>query len=238
LTLDPRPRDRLIVALDLPTVEEAETIIARLGAHVVFYKIGLELAYAGGLELARRLIGAGKQVFLDLKLHDIPHTVERAAAQIGRLGATFLTIHAFPATMRAAREGLRDSQTGLLAVTVLTSFDSADLLEAGYGLSLAALVERRSLQAQAAGVDGLVLAAAEVGSVRALVGPTMLLVTPGIRPRGSETGDQKRVMTAGEARRAGADYLVVGRPITRAQDPAAIAEMMLAEIAEPGRIGR
>jgi orotidine-5'-phosphate decarboxylase len=237
LTLDPRPRDRLIVALDLPTIEDAETVVGRLGDHVTFYKIGLELAYAGGLDLARRLIGDGKQVFLDLKMHDIPHTVERAAAQIGRLGATFLTIHAFPATMRAARAGLQDSPTRLLAVTVLTSFDAADLVEAGYGLSLATLVERRSLQARSAGIDGLVLAASEAGSVRALVGPTMLLVTPGIRPRGGEMGDQKRVMTAREARRAGADYLVVGRPITRAPDPAAVAETMVAEIAELKEIG-
>jgi orotidine-5'-phosphate decarboxylase len=221
------------VALDLPTVAEAQSMVASLGDSVTFYKIGLELAYAGGLDLAQRLIGAGKQVFLDLKLHDIPHTVERAAAQIGRLGATFLTIHAYPATMRAAREGLRDSPTRLLAVTVLTSFDAADLAEAGYGLPLSDLVERRSRQAQAAGIDGLVMAAAEAARVRALVGPTMLLVTPGIRARGGEMGDQKRVMTAGEARRAGADYLVVGRPITRAPNPAAVAETMMAEITEP-----
>ncbi len=136
MTLDPRPRDRLIVALDLPTIDEAATIVEKLGERVTFYKVGLELAYAGGLDLARRLIGDGKQVFLDLKLHDIPNTVERAAAQIGRLGATFLTIHAFPPTMRAARAGLINSPTRLLAVTVLTSFDAADLLEAGYALSL------------------------------------------------------------------------------------------------------
>lgn len=233
MTLDPRPRDRLIVALDLPAIDEAERIVEKLGERVTFYKIGLELAYAGGLDLARRLIDEGKKIFLDLKLHDIPNTVERAAAQIGRLGPTFLTIHAFPPTMRAARAGLIDSPTRLLAVTVLTSFDAADLVEAGYGLSLEALVERRSLQARAAGIDGLVLSAAEASRIRALVGLQMLLVTPGIRPQGGEAGDQKRVLTAAEARRAGADYLVVGRPITRSPDPAAMAEAMIAEIAEP-----
>lgn len=223
-------RDRLIVALDLPTSAEAEAMIARLGDAVSFYKIGMELAYGGGLPLAEKLIAQGKQVFLDLKLHDIPNTVQRAAAQVARMGATFLTVHAYPQTMAAARAGVAGSGLKILAVTVMTSYDDADLATAGYGYGVADLVARRARQAQQAGVDGLILSAEEVATQRAALGPGMLLVTPGIRPAGADVGDQKRVMTPARAIRLGADHLVVGRPVTQAPDPRAAAEAIVADI--------
>jgi orotidine-5'-phosphate decarboxylase len=226
----PSARDRLIVALDLPTIEEAAGMVERLGPEVGFYKVGLELAFAGGLDFARRLIGEGKKVFLDLKLHDIPNTVTRATAQVAKLGATFLTVHAYPQTMRAALAGCGDEGLKLLGVTVLTSADDADLAEAGYGMSAAALVHHRSLQAKAIGMPGLVLSPLELASIRTEVGPDMLLVTPGIRPAGTDRGDQKRTLSPEEALRAGADHLVVGRPITAAADPASAAQTILAEI--------
>jgi orotidine-5'-phosphate decarboxylase len=225
------PRDRLIVALDAPDPAEAERLVAELGDSVRFYKIGMELAYGGGLSLTPKLAAAGKKVFIDLKLHDIPNTVERATAQIARLGACFLTVHAYPQTMRAAAAGARGSSLKLLAVTVLTSCDDADLAEAGYALGVRALVARRAAQAQAAGVDGLVASAAEAAMLRAAVGDSLLLVTPGIRPAGASLGDQKRVATPAEAIAAGADYLVVGRPVTQSPDPRAAAQRIVAEIA-------
>jgi orotidine-5'-phosphate decarboxylase len=225
------PRDRLIVALDTPNVGEAERIIASIGEAATFYKIGMELAYGGGLALAPRLASTGKKVFLDLKLHDIPNTVERATAQVARLGATFLTVHAYPQTMRAAVTGAANSALKLLAVTVLTSSDDSDLDEAGYAFGVAALVARRGAQARAAGIDGLVASAAEAAGLRAAFGPSMTLVTPGIRPRGVGAADQKRVATPSRAIADGADYLVVGRPITEAADPRAAAEAIVGEIA-------
>jgi orotidine-5'-phosphate decarboxylase len=222
-------RDRLIVALDLPDVETAEALVARLGDSVVFYKIGMELIYGGGgLALAERLIGAGKKVFVDLKLHDIPHTVERGAAQIARLGATFLTVHAYPQTMRAALEGA-GGELKLLGVSVLTSADDADLTEAGYAFGARALVSRRAEQAEALGMAGLVASAAEVAGLRA-EGRKLTLVCPGIRPAGGAAGDQKRVATPGQAVADGADYLVVGRPITGASDPRAAADAIVEEM--------
>ncbi len=225
------PRDALIVALDVPTPEAATTLVRQLGSSVSFYKIGLELAYGGGLALAERLVGEGKRVFLDLKLHDIPATVERAGAQVARLGATFLTIHAFPQTMAAARQGVGDAALQILGVTVLTSYDDADLAAAGYALGVRDLVARRAAQAEAAGLAGLVLSAEEVAAMRARVAPGFRLVTPGIRPAGAAVGDQKRVMTPAAALRAGADHLVVGRPITQAVDPKGAAEAILEEMA-------
>ena len=225
------PRDRLIVALDAPEVAEAERLVAAIGDAARFYKIGMELAYGGGLMLAPKLAAAGKRVFVDLKLHDIPNTVERATAQIVRLGATFLTVHAYPQTMRAAVAGAKGSPLKLLAVSVLTSSDDADLAEAGYALSVAELVERRARQAVAAGVDGLVCSPAEAARIRAVVGDALLLVTPGVRPAGAAAGDQKRVATPAAAIADGADYLVVGRPITQEPDPRAAAERVVAEIA-------
>jgi orotidine-5'-phosphate decarboxylase len=227
----PSPRDRLIVALDLADTAAAQAMVARLDDAVSFYKIGLELTYGGGLALAKDLVAQGKQVFLDLKLHDIPNTVARATEQVAQIGATFLTIHAFPQTMKAAAGALGTSPMKLLAVTVMTSYDDADLAEAGYGSGVKDLVARRARQAQASGVHGLILSAEEVAAMRALLGPDMLLVTPGIRPAGAALADQKRVMTPAEAIRAGSDYLVVGRPVTQAADPKAAAAAIVAEIA-------
>ncbi len=225
------PRERLIVALDAQSVAEAERLVEALGDTVVFYKVGMELICGGGgLGLAERLIGARKKVFIDLKLHDIPNTVERATAQIAKLGAHFLTVHAYPQTMRAAVEGARGSGLRLLGVSVLTSMNDADLAEAGYALGVAGLVARRAKQAVDAGLAGLVSSAAEVGALRAFVPPGFALVTPGIRPPSTEVGDQKRVATPDAAIRAGADYLVVGRPVAAAADPRAAAEAIIGEI--------
>ena len=224
------PRDRLIVALDLPAVAAAEAMIARLGDSVTFYKIGYQLAYAGGLPLVRELAGAGKKVFVDLKLHDIGNTVARGVESIACLGGTFLTVHAYPQTLKAAVEGRAGSKLKILAVTVLTSYDDGDLHAAGYRLSVSDLVEARAQQAQVLGVDGIVCSAEEAAAVRKVVGHQMNLVTPGIRPAGAEAGDQKRVMTPARAIAAGADYLVIGRPITGAADPRAAAEAIQAEI--------
>ncbi len=226
-----KARDRLIVALDVESVEAARTLISKLGDSVSFYKIGLELAYAGGIALASELKQADKRVFLDLKLHDIGATVERATRQIARLGVDFLTIHGFTQTMRAARAGAGDEGLRLLAVTVMTSYDDADLREAGYALGVAELAALRATQAGELGVDGLILSPLELGPIRALVGPKMLLVTPGVRPAGADANDQKRVMTPGQAIQAGADHLVIGRPITRAADPRAAARRIVVEIA-------
>jgi orotidine-5'-phosphate decarboxylase len=226
------PRDRLIVPLDLPSVTAAEAMIARLGDSVTFYKIGYQLAYAGGLPLVRQLASAGKKVFADLKLHDIGNTVARGVASVASLGATFLTVHAYPQTMKAAVEGRAGSSLKILAVTVLTSYDDGDLHAAGYRLSVSDLVEARAQQAQVLGVDGLVCSPQEAASLRKIVGHQMALVTPGVRPAGAAAGDQKRVMTPARAIAAGADYLVVGRPILEAPDPKAAADAIVAEIAQ------
>ncbi|WP_315740386.1 MULTISPECIES: orotidine-5'-phosphate decarboxylase [unclassified Bradyrhizobium] len=225
------PRDRLIVALDLPSVADAEAMIIRLGDAVTFYKIGMELTYAGGLGLAERLAAEGKHVFMDLKLHDIPTTVERATRQIARLGARFLTVHGFSQSMKAALAGAAGSSLELLAVTVMTSYDDADLAAAGYAMGVKELVAHRARQAKEIGIHGLILSPEETQLVRPLVGPDMQLVTPGIRPAGSDVGDQKRIMTPALAIAGGADRLVVGRPVTAAADPAAAAESIVADIA-------
>ncbi|MBR1205392.1 MULTISPECIES: orotidine-5'-phosphate decarboxylase [unclassified Bradyrhizobium] len=226
------PRDRLIVALDLPSVASAEAMIDRLGDSVTFYKIGYQLGYAGGLALAKQLAGSGKKVFLDLKLHDIGNTVARGVESVAALGATFLTVHAYPQTMKAAVEARTGSGLKILAVTVLTSYDDSDLHAAGYRLNVSDLVEARARQAQALGVDGLVSSPEEAAALRKIVGDQMNLVTPGIRPAGSATGDQKRIMTPARAITAGADYLVVGRPVMEAADPKAAAEAIHTEIAQ------
>lgn len=224
------PRERLIVALDLPSVEAAKAVVARLGDEVSFYKVGYQLAFAGGLALARELADAGKQVFLDLKLHDIGNTVEQGVRSVAALGATFLTVHAYPQTMQAA-VAARAAPLRILAVTVLTSYDDRDLEAAGYDTSVAALVAARARTARALGVDGLVCSPQEAANVRSIVGAGMTLVAPGIRPAGAASGDQKRVMTPAAAVAAGADYLVVGRPIVAASDPRAAAAAIIAEIA-------
>ena len=226
------PKDRLIVALDLPGVAAADALIARLGDSVNFYKIGYQLAYSGGLSFTRELVNAGKKVFVDLKLHDIGNTVARGVESIAKLGATFLTVHAYTQTMKAAVEARAGSDLKMLAVTVLTSYDDGDLHAAGYRLGVSDLVEARAQQAQVLGVDGLVSSPEEAASLRKIVGHQMSLVTPGIRPAGAAVGDQKRIMTPARAIAAGADYLVVGRPITEAADPKAAADAIQAEIAQ------
>jgi orotidine-5'-phosphate decarboxylase len=224
------PRERLIVALDVPSVEAAQAVVARLGDAVAFYKIGYQLAFAGGLSYAQELAQSGKRVFLDLKLHDIANTVAAGVKSASRLGASFLTVHAYPQTMQAAVEA-RDHGLRILAVTVLTSFNDADLAAAGYGASVGEVVARRAAQARDIAVDGLVCSPQEAASVRRIVGATLTLVTPGIRPAGASAGDQKRIATPSAAIAAGADYLVVGRPILAAKDPKAAAEAIVAEIA-------
>jgi orotidine-5'-phosphate decarboxylase len=226
------PCDRLIVALDLPEVAAAEAMIVRLGDSVTFYKIGYQLAYAGGLPLVQQLADSGKKVFLDLKLHDIGNTVARGVESIAKSGATFLTVHAYPQTMKAAVEARVGSGLKILAVTVLTSYDDGDLHAAGYRFGVSDLVEARAQQAQVLGVDGLVCSPEEAASLHKIVGHQMVLVTPGIRPAGSATGDQKRIMTPGRAIAAGSDYLVVGRPVLEAADPRGAADAIQAEIAQ------
>ena len=224
-------RERLIVALDVPSVADAASIVERLGDTVVFYKIGYQLAFAGGLAFAETLIQAGRRVFLDLKLHDIGNTVARGVESVARLGATFLTVHAYPQTMEAAAAARGNGTLRLLAVTVLTSYRDGDVAAAGYAQGVAELAAKRAALARDIGMDGVVCSAEEASSLRAIVGPRMALVTPGIRPAGAATGDQKRVMTPGEAIAAGADYLVVGRPILAGFDPKAAAAAIVSEIA-------
>jgi orotidine-5'-phosphate decarboxylase len=225
-----KPRQRLIVALDVSSVEAAQALVARLGDAVSFYKIGYQLAFAGGLAYAPALIDAGKEVFIDLKLHDIGNTVAAGVKSVASLGASFLTVHAYPQTMQAAVEA-REGRLRILAVTVLTSYDDNDLKAAGYGVTVPELVARRAAQARDIGVDGLVCSAEEAAKVRAIIGAKFALVTPGIRTAGADAGDQKRIATPAAAIAAGADYLVVGRPVIAAPDPKAAAEAIVAEIA-------
>jgi orotidine-5'-phosphate decarboxylase len=231
MSLPLSPRDRLIVGLDLDSVEAAEAMVARLGDSVGFYKIGYQLAFAGGLPLIGKLAAAGKKVFADLKMHDIGNTVSHGVQSIARSGASFVTVHAYPQTMKAAVEGRGTSALQVLAVTVLTSYDDTDMKEAGYANGVSAVVEMRAAQARTLGIDGLVCSGEEAARLRGLVGPGMALVVPGIRPAGSAVGDQKRVMTPARAIAAGADYLVVARPVLTAPDPRAAAEAIVAEIA-------
>jgi orotidine-5'-phosphate decarboxylase len=225
------PRDRLMLALDVATVDAARRMIERTHDTIGVYKIGYRLAYQpGGLDLARELSDAGVPVFLDLKLLDIDNTVTQGVESIARLGVAFLTLHAYPKAIRAAIEGKGAAKLTLLGVTVLTSMDDADLAAAGYRMTAEDLVIARAKDAAAAGLDGLVSSAAEVAAIRAAVGPDMILVTPGIRPSGADAGDQKRVVTPADAIRAGADYLVVGRPILAAADPRGAALAIVDEI--------
>jgi len=223
-------RNRLIVGLDVPTVGEAENMVATLGETISFYKIGYQLAFAGGIEFARDLAQDGKNVFLDMKLLDIDNTVAKGVENIATMGMTMLTVHAYPKAMRAAVKAAEGSGLCLLAVTVLTSMDDADLLEVGYERDAHTLVLRRAEQALTAGMGGIVCSAEESAAVRKIVGSDMAIVTPGIRPAGSEAGDQKRVMTPADALRSGSSHLVVGRPIVKAADPRGAAQAILAEM--------
>jgi orotidine-5'-phosphate decarboxylase len=211
----------IIIALDVESAGEARALVARLGDSVSFYKVGMELYAAAGMEFVKELVGQGQQVFLDMKFYDIGETVKRAVAQVARSGVRFLTVHGSGAVMRAAVEGRGDSQLKLLAVTVLTSFDEADLADLGYPCPVRDLVALRVRKAIEAGVDGLVCSPLEAAEVRRLAGPAAILVTPGVRSAGAGKGDQKRVATPAEAIRNGANYLVIGRQVTRAEDPRA-----------------
>ena len=211
------PRERLIVALDVPSVAEAEAIVVRLGESVSFYKIGYQLAFAGGIDFAKVLAGAGKRIFLDLKLHDIGNTVAKGVESVAALGASFLTVHAYPQTMHAAVDARKGSPLRLLAVTVLTSYDDADLAAAGYDFTVSELVGERAAQARDVGIDGLVCSGEEAAMLRPIVGAGMVLVTPGIRPAGAEAGDQKRIMTPMAAIAAGRRSSR-GRPADRRGD--------------------
>ncbi len=228
MTLD--ARDRLIVGLDIPTIGEAEAIVKAIGDDVLFYKIGYQLVFAGGLEFARDLAKDGKKVFLDMKLLDIDNTVAKGVENIVKMGMSMLTLHAYPKAMRAAVEAAKGSDLCLLGVTVLTSMDEQDVIDAGYEYDPHTLVLRRAEQARAAGMGGIVCSAEESAAVRKIVGPDMAIVTPGIRPAGSDKGDQKRVMTPADALTAGSSHLVVGRPIVKAADPKAAARAILDEM--------
>ena len=214
----------LIVALDVDTRAQAERLVEALEGAADFFKIGYQLIYGGdGLAFGKALIAAGKRVFFDLKLLDIDNTVEKGAAAIARTGATMLTVHAYPQCMRAAARATAGSKLIVLGVSVLTSMNDADVAEAGFARDTAGLVALRAEQAKAAGIGGLVTSPLEAQMVRAIVGPQMAVVTPGIRPKGADAGGQKRTLGPAEAIAAGASHLVVGRPITAAADPKAAA---------------
>jgi orotidine-5'-phosphate decarboxylase len=225
-------KDRLIVALDVGSVEEARSLIETLGDGVGVYKIGLELLFAGGFTLGEALARKGRPVFIDAKLSDIEATVERATAAIARAGASFLTVHALDAkTLEAAVRGRGDSALKLLGVTVLTNLAAADLIEQGIDHPLPEVVLHRAALAKKAGLDGVIASGREAAEIRRAVGRDFLIVTPGVRPSGSEAQDQARAVTPKQAILAGADYLVVGRPITRAADPRKAADAIVGEIA-------
>jgi orotidine-5'-phosphate decarboxylase len=227
--------DHIIVALDVDSAEEARGLVARLGASIGFYKVGMELYAAAGMDFVRELMGQGKDVFLDMKYYDIGETVKRAARVAARSGVRFLTVHGSSQVMRAAVAGRADAPTRLLAVTVLTSFDQQDLADLGYQCTVAELVSLRVRKAREAGMDGLVCSPLDAAAVRAEAGADAILVTPGVRSGGAARGDQKRVATPAEAVRDGANYVVIGRQITRAADPAAEAARVAAEIADVRR---
>ena len=221
----------IIVALDFESAGEALALVTRLGDRVDFYKVGMELYAAAGMEFARELRAQGKNVFLDMKFYDIPETVRRAVCQVARAGLQFLTVHGSDAVMRAAVEGRGAASLKLLAVTVLTSFDQQDIRDLGYPCEVPDLVDLRVRHAQALGVDGIVASPLDAARIRRLAGPQAILVTPGVRSAGAAKADQKRVATPAEAIRDGADYVVMGRQITRAAEPAAEVERVLEEIA-------
>lgn len=224
-------RSPIIIALDFESAEAARELVSKLRDAVSFYKVGMELYASAGMEFVRELIAFKKRVFLDMKFYDIGETVKRAVAQVAMSGVSFCTVHGSKAVMRAAVEGRRDSSLKLLAVTVLTSFDQNDLADLGYPCSVSELVDLRVAKAMEAGVDGLVCSPLEVAAVRGIAGPKAILVTPGVRSAGAGKGDQKRVAMPAEAMRNGANYLVIGRQVTRAKDPRAEVLRICEEIA-------
>ena len=225
--------DRLMLPGDVPTIRDAEALVSRTEGKIGGYKIGMELQFAGGLEFARDFAADGKKIFLDVKLHDIDNTITQAIRNIARMGMTFVTVHGYPKTMRAAVKGLAEEGNPalcLLGVTVLTSMGEDDLAAAGYRGPVADLVAARARDARDAGMGGIVCAATEAQNMRAILEGDLVIVTPGIRPKGSSANDQRRVMTPEDAIRAGSDYLVVGRPISKSDDPGAAADAVVAEI--------
>ena len=231
-------RDRLIVALDMPTLEDARRLVSSLDETVNFYKVGLELLFVGGLQFARDLKHMRKRVFLDMKLLDIGNTVERAVNNAAELGVNFLTVHGTDVkTMRAAVSGRADKPMKLLAVTVLTNLTGEDLRQQGSSMTPAQLVLHRAKLAFETGFDGVIASGQEAEAIRSATSPEFLIVTPGIRLAGAAADDQSRIMTPDRAISAGADYLVVGRPITEASEPKAMAETFLRHIKE-ARHGR
>ena len=223
--------DPLIFALDFDSAREADALVNALGDSGSFYKVGMELYAATGMDYVRSLIDRGKRVFLDLKYYDIGETVKRAVSVAAKSGATFLTVHAVGQVMRAAIEGRGDSSMKLLAVTVLTSLDDNDLKEMGHNATASELVAMRVKQAREIGIDGIVASPLEAASIRKIAGPDAILVTPGVRSQGAAKGDQKRVATPAEAIRDGANYLVIGRQVTRAADPVAAVAAIRQELA-------
>ena len=222
--------DRLIVGLDVPTVKDAESVVSRLGDTVTFYKIGMQLQFAGGLPFAEELVKSGKKIFLDMKLLDIDATIERAVANITKMGAHFLTVHGEPKALAAAVRGLGSSSLCILAVTVLTTYDDEDLKALGYKESVSELVLRRAREAVSRGVDGVIVSGREVAAVRPQVPPGFKIVVPGIRRAGDAANDQKRIATPQAAIASGADHLVVARPIIEAKDPRGAALSFLEDI--------
>lgn len=224
-------REKLIIALDVFTKQEARRIIDQCGDAVHFYKIGYQLIYAGvGLDLAKELIKEKKRVFIDAKLLDIPNTVASAVKNVVQLGADFLTIHAEPGTMRAAVQAKSNPNLKIFGVSVLTSMNDKDLEEAGYNKKADELVRMRAHQAAEIGLDGLICAPTDIEMIRQEVGHALLLTTPGIRPASTAKNDQKRFCTPFDAIQKGADYLVVGRPVTAQAQPASAANTILAEM--------
>ncbi|MBV8864633.1 MAG: orotidine-5'-phosphate decarboxylase [Acidobacteriaceae bacterium] len=228
-----RAKNPLIIALDFDNADQALKLIHDIGPAAEFYKIGMELYAAAGMQLVSQVSALGKKVFLDLKLYDIGETVKRATRQICRSGNVhFLTVHGSRSVMNAAAEGREGTRAKLLAVTVLTSFDREDLADLGYPVQIADLVELRVKKALESGMDGIVCSPLEVARVREIGGSKLKLVTPGVRSAGADRGDQKRVATPAEAVRNGADYLVMGRQVTRAEDSRRACEEILAELSE------
>lgn len=225
------PKDRLIVPLDVPTVMEAEAMVETLGDTVTFYKIGHQLAFAGGLNFIRELRDIGKHIFLDMKLLDIDNTIEKGVENIMKMGVQMTTLHAYPNAMKAAVKAAQGSDLCLLGVTVLTSMDDDDLALAGYAHKAKDLVLKRAEQASEIGMGGVVASAQESANIRQIIDAKMAIVTPGIRPAGSDVGDQKRIMTPADAILAGSTHLVVGRPITAADNPKQSAQNIIDEIA-------
>lgn len=223
-------RDRLIFALDVPTSDEAERLLSRVGDLVTFIKVGLELYTAAGPEMVQRLMARGKRIFLDLKFLDIEETVRRATARVAEMGVDFLTVHANRKTLTAAVQGRGQSRLRVLAVTVLTNFDGNDLREMGIQQTIEDLVTARAALAAEVGCDGVVASGEEPAAIRRKIGSRLLIVTPGVRLAGNRTDDHARVTTPAQAISAGADYLVVGRPIRDAADPASAAAAILAEM--------